>query len=84
LAGLSPCFFSPAQHAEAPERKLVRQTYHVEQRFTDLIKREAYMERRGRPLVYLWGWTASSTPDIARRDALCCLDTDDRVDSLLT
>ena len=30
---------------EAPERKLERQTYHVEKRFIDAIKREADLER---------------------------------------
>ncbi len=31
--------------AEAPKHKLARQTYHVEQRFIDAIKREADLER---------------------------------------
>ena len=31
--------------AEAPEHKLERQTYHVEKRFIDAIKREADLER---------------------------------------
>lgn len=30
-----------AQESDAPDRKLVRQTYHVEQRFIDAVKREA-------------------------------------------
>jgi hypothetical protein len=30
-----------AQQDEAPERKLTRQTYHVEQRYIDAVKREA-------------------------------------------
>jgi hypothetical protein len=29
------------QQSDAPDRKLVRQTYHVEQRFIDAVKREA-------------------------------------------
>jgi hypothetical protein len=30
-----------AQQDEAPDRKMTRQTYHVEQRYIDAVKREA-------------------------------------------
>jgi len=30
-----------AQQDEAPDRKLTRQTYHIEQRYIDAVKREA-------------------------------------------
>jgi len=30
-----------AQQDDAPDRKLTRQTYHVEQRYIDAVKREA-------------------------------------------
>jgi hypothetical protein len=30
-----------AQQDDAPDRKLIRQTYHVEQRYIDAVKREA-------------------------------------------